>query len=195
MSKLNATQLQNRTTLYARVFALALLAFAVATLPSVVRADSSDAYQISGTTASGGTISGTLDFSYNSNTKQTLLINSNFTVDGKSYSCDGLTGGNQCIVFDPFGTEYFGVISGTTFTNLEWNGFNLAGIFWSTFNLIGGYVEPLGGGTWDYVTGGTATIIPTPEPSAMLLLGAGLLGLLALSRRRLNFDSIASAGR
>jgi PEP-CTERM motif-containing protein len=191
MSKLSANQLQNRTSLYARVFALALLAFAIATLPGVARADSNNAYQISGTTASGGAISGTLDFSYNSNTKQTLLINSNFTVDGKSYTCNGLTGGNQCIVFDPYGTEYLGVISGTTFVILEWTGFNLAGTFPSTINFIGGYVEPLGGGTWDFVTGGTATIIPTPEPSAVFLLGAGLLGLVALSRRRLNFNSIA----
>jgi hypothetical protein len=191
MSNSIVTHLQNRTTLYARVFALALLAFAFATLPSVAHADSNNVYQISGTTASGGTISGTLDFSYNSKTDQTLLINSNFTVDGKSYSCNGLTAGNQCIVFDPYGTEYFGAMSGTTFTVLEWNGFNLAGTFPSTFNLNGGYVEPLGGGAWDYVTGGTATYVATPEPSALLLLGAGLLGLIALSSRRLNFDSIA----
>jgi hypothetical protein len=191
MSKKNVTRSQNRTAQFARVFALALLASAFALLPTVAHADSSNVYQISGTTTSGGTISGTLDFDYNSNTQQTTLINSNFTVDGKSFSCNGLTGGNQCIVFDPYGTEYFGVISGTTLTVLEWNGFNLAGTFPSTFNFIGGYMNPLGGGTWDYVAGGTAAYVTTPEPSASFLLGAGLLGVIALSRRRLNSASIA----
>ena len=191
MSKQIATTLQNRTAVLARVLALALLASAFAMLPTVAHADSNNAYQISGTTSSGGTFSGTLDFSYNSSTKQTLLINSNFTIDGTAYSCNGLTDANQCIVFDPYGIEYFGVMSGTTLIELEWNGFNLAGAFPSTINFIGGYVEPLGGGPWDYVTSGTAKVVTTPEPSAFLLLGAGLLGLFALSRRRLNFDSIA----
>ena len=190
--KLNVTRSQNRSALFARVFALALLVSAFAMLPTVAHADSNNAYQISGTMSSGGTFSGTLDFSYNSNTNQTLLINSNFTMDGTSFSCNGLTGGNQCIVFDPVGTEYFEVISGNTLTVLEWNGFNLAGTFPSTINFISsGYVEPLDGGAWDYVTGGTATVIATPEPSAVFLLGAGLLGLVALSRRRLSSNSIA----
>jgi hypothetical protein len=191
MSKQNATRLQNRTALFARVFALALLTSAFAILPTVAHADSSNVYQISGNTAGGGTISGSLDFSYDSETEQTLLLNSNFTVDGKSFSCNGLTGGNQCIVFDPFGTEYFGVITGTTLAVLEWNEFKLGGNFPSTFNFIGGYVDPLGGGSWDYVAGGTATYVTTPEPSALFLLGAGLLGVIALSRRRLNSASIA----
>jgi hypothetical protein len=191
MSKLNVTRRQNRTTLFARVFALASLASAFAMLPTVAHADSNNIYQISGTTASGGTISGTLDFSHNSAADQTVLINSNFTVDGKSFTCNGLTGGNQCVVFDPSGTEYFGVLSGSTFALLEWTGFNLNGTFPPTFNFTGGYLEPMGGGSWDYVKGGTATIIPTPEPSAVFLLGAGLWGLVALSRRRFNLNSIA----
>jgi hypothetical protein len=191
MGKRNATRLQNRAALFARVFGLALLTSAFAMLPTAAHADSSNVYQISGTTAGGGTISGTLDFSYSSTTVQTLLVNSSFTVDGKSFGCNGLTGGNQCIVFDPFGTEYFGVIAGTTLAVLEWNQFPSAGNFPSTFNFIGGYVDPLGGGSWDYVATGTATYVTTPEPSALFLLGAGLLGVVALSRRRQNSASIA----
>jgi hypothetical protein len=191
MSKLSVTRRQNRTTLFARVFALALLASVFAMLPTSAHADSNNAYQISGTTASGGTFSGTLDFSHNSAADQTVLINSNFTVDGHSFTCNGLTGGNQCIVFDPSGTEYFEVLSGSTLALLEWSGFNLNGTFPSTFNFTGGYLEPMGGGSLDYVTGGTATIVPTPEPSAVFLLGAGLLGLVALSWRRFNLNSIA----
>ncbi len=191
MSKQNVTRQQNRTAPYARVFALALLVSAFAMLPTVAHADSSNVYQISGTTASGGAISGTLDFNYNSNTQQTTLINSDFTLDGKSFSCNGFTGGNQCIVFDPYGIEYFAVISGTTLAVLEWNGFNLTGIFPSTFTFNGGYVEPMGGGSWDYVAGGTAAYVTAPEPSDLFLLGAGLLVVVALSRRRINSASIA----
>src|SRR5580704_4160740 len=189
MSKFNVTHLHNRSALLARVFALAVLASAFAMLPNVVRADSNNAYQISGTLASGGTFSGTVDFSYNSKTGQTVITNSNFTVDGTSFSCNGLTGGNQCLVFDPFGTDYFQVLSGNTLVVLDWSAFNLAGAFPSTINFVGGYVATVGVKITDTVTGGTG--VSTPEPSALFLLGVGLLGLIALSRRRLNLNSIA----
>jgi hypothetical protein len=190
MSKFNVTHLHNRTALLVRVFALTVLASAFAMLPNVAYADSNNAYQISGTMASGGTFSGTLDFSYNSATRQTVLTNSNFKVDGTSFSCNGLTNGNQCVVFDPSGTDFFQVLSGNTLIVLDFSAFNPAGTFPSTLNFVGGY-ENVGSARADTVTGGTGSYVATPEPSALFLLGAGLLGLIALSRRRLNFNSIA----
>src|SRR5277367_5099655 len=132
MSKFNVTQLHNQTALLVRVFALAVLASVFVMLPNVAHADSNNAYQISGTLASGGTFSGTLDFSHNSATGQTVLINSNFTADGNSYSCNGLTGGNLCVVFDPSGTDFFQVFSGTNLIVLDWSAVNFAGITPST---------------------------------------------------------------
>ena len=189
MSKFNVTYLHKQTALLVRVFALAVLASAFVMLPTVAHADSNNAYQISGTLASGGTFSGTLDFSHNSATGQTVLTNSNFTVDGISYSCNGLTGGNQCVVFDPVAIDYFQAFSGNNLVVLEWSAFNLAGAFPSTLDFVGGYVTIFDVKQMDTVTGGTG--VSTPEPSALFLLGAGLLGLIALSRRRLNFSSIA----
>jgi hypothetical protein len=191
MSKFNVPHLHKLTALLVRVFALALLVSASAMLPHVAHADSNNAYQISGSLASGGTFSGTVDFSYSSKTGQTTLINSNFTMDGTSFSCNGLTGGNQCLVFDPFGTDYFQVLSGSALVVLDWSAFNLAGTFPSTINFSGGYVAILGVNQLDTITGGTGSYLATPEPSALLLLGAGLLGLVALFRRRPHFHSIA----
>ena len=191
MSKLNVTLQRTRTATLARVFALALLASAFAMLPMVAHADSNNAYAISGTTASGGTFSGTLDFQYTSINNQTTLINTNFTVDGISYSCNGLTGGNQCVVFDPSGTDYFLALNGTNLVVLQWTPFPPAGPYPSTLSFTGGYVQILGVKTTDYIVGGTGTYIASPEPSALMLLGVGLLGLMAVSRRRLNIGTNA----
>jgi PEP-CTERM motif len=191
MSKLNVTHQRKRTATVARVLALALLASAFVLLPTVAHADSNNVYNITGTMQSGGTFSGTLDFYYSSNTNQTTLINTNFTVDGTAYSCNGITGANQCVVFDPYGTDYFLALTGNTLVVLDWNSFNLAGTFPSIINFTGGYVQILGVKTTDYVVGGTGTLVPTPEPSALYLLGAGLLGLIAMSRRKFNGDVIA----
>ena len=191
MRKFTEMHLHKPTALLVRIFALAVLAFAFAMLPNVAHADSNGAYQISGTLASGGTFSGTLDFSYSSATGQTVLTNSNFKVDGISYSCNGVTGGNQCLVFDPFGVDYFQVLSGTNLVVLDWVPFSSPGAFPSTINFTGGYVDVFGVKLTDTVTGGTGSYVATPEPSALFLLGAGLLGLIALSRRRLNFNPIA----
>jgi hypothetical protein len=191
MSKLNLTLQPTRTATLVKVFAMALLASAIVLLPTVAHADSNSAYQVSGTMASGGTFSGTLDFHYNSLTSQTSLINSNLTVDGISYTCNGATG-NQCVVFDPSGTDYFEVENGNNLVLLKWTPFNPSGPYPSTLNFVGGYVQIVNVKTTDTVLGGTGKYVAAPEPSALLMLGAGLLGLLAMySRRRLNAGSIA----
>ena len=191
MSKLNVTLHRTRTAKLVNVFAMALLASAIVLMPTVAHADSNNAYQVSGTLASGGTFSGTLDFQYNSLTGQTTLINSKLTVDGISYSCNGATG-NQCVVYDPPGTDYFDVVSGNNLVVLQWAGFNPGGPYPSTLTFVGGYVQIINVKTTDTFIGGTGKYVTAPEPSALLMLGAGLLGLFAVySRRRLNACSIA----
>ena len=112
-------------------------------------------------------------------------------MDGTSFSCNGVVGGNKCLVFDPSGTDYFQVVSGNMLAVLDWSQFNPAGNFPPTFSFSGGYLETINVAITNTVTGGKGTLVATPEPSALFLLGAGLLGLVVLSRRRSNLNSIA----
>jgi hypothetical protein len=168
-------------------FLLALLAAAFVLMPAVSRADSTAAYKINGTLASGGTYSGTLEFDYNPATNVTTIINSHFTVDGTSFSCGGLTGGNQCVAINSFGTEFVQVQSGSSFTLFQWAAFDFSGPPPAAFTFSNGYFTSSSNGKFDlFKTGGTASLVGTPEPSSLLLLGAGLLGLALLVRRRAN---------
>lgn len=193
MSQLTGTSNHSRKESLLRLFAGMLLAAAFVLLPTTARADSTSTYQFSGTLASSGTYSGTIEFDHSTSTGLTTLINSSFTADGVSFTCNGLTGGNQCLVFDPFGTDYFEVVSGSSLFLIEWPQFNLAGTYPSTITFIGGYCRSCSGVGSDNIVmnGGTATYVATPENSTILLFGVGLLGLVLLSRRRLTSQLLA----
>jgi hypothetical protein len=187
MKYLTETHKENRIESLLRAIAGMFLAAAFTLLPATVRADSTSTYQISGALSSGGTYSGTIEFDHSTNTGLTTLINSNFTADGISFSCNGQTGANQCLVFDPFGTDFFEIVSGTHLFLIEWPQFNLAGPYPPTITFIGGYCTTCSGIGNDLIqSGGVATYVATPENSTVLLFGVGLLGLVLLSRRRLN---------
>jgi hypothetical protein len=183
---------KNRTESLLRVFAGMFLAAAFVMLPATVRADSTATYQISGTLASGGTYAGTIELDHSTSTGLTTLINSNFTVDGISFTCNGQTGGNQCLVYAPFGPDYFQVTSGTHLFLLEWSQINLAGPYPPTLNFFTGYCTTCSGVGNDAVqNGGVGTYVATPENSTILLFGVGLVGLVLLARRRSNSRFVA----
>ncbi len=186
MSQLTGTYNKNRKQWLVRVVAGMVLAAAFVLLPATAHADSTATYQISGTLASGGSYSGTIELDHSTSTGLTTLINSNLTVDGTAFSCNGLTGGNQCLVYAPVGPDFFQVLSGAHLLLLEWDPINLAGPYPSTLTFITGYCTTCSGAGSDWVTGGTGTYVTAPENSTVLLFGVGLLAIALLSRRRLN---------
>lgn len=127
MNQLTGTYNQGRNKSLLRVLAGMVLAAAFVLLPATANADSTATYQVSGTLASSGTYSGTIELDHSTSTGLTTLINTNLTVDGISFSCNGQTAGNQCLVYAPVGPDYFQVVSGTQLFLLEWNAINLAG--------------------------------------------------------------------
>jgi hypothetical protein len=182
MSNLTAPSPSSRTGIISRVLALALLA-AFILLPNVARADTDTTYNITGSTLTGGTFSGSLEF--DASASGTQLINSSFTLDGISFACNGASS-NTCVAFNPFGTGFFQVMAPNSFALLQWDqsGFNFLNPP-ATFNFTGGYCLGCGFlGIGDIITGGKATVA-TPEPSSLILLGAGLFALALISRRKL----------
>ncbi len=114
--------------------------------------------------ASGGTCAGTIELDHSTSSGLTTLINSSFTVDGISFSCNGQTGGNRCLVYAPFGPDYFQVLSGTHLFLLEWSQINLAGPYPPEINFFTGYCTTCSGVGNDAVqNGGVGTYVATPE--------------------------------
>jgi hypothetical protein len=180
MFNLAPTPTRGRAAIFARIFALGLLAAAYVALPPSVRADTTVTYDIAGTLNSG-TFSGTIEFDQSSSTLQ--LINSSLTVDGSSFACTGASS-NTCAVYDPFGVSYVTIPGQGQLVLLNWldSSFNISNPP-PSFNLLGGYCLNCGSGGYDYIISGQATAVATPEPSSWMLLGAGILGLALLSLR------------
>lgn len=191
MNQLTGTYNQGRNKSLLRVLAGMVLAAAFVLLPATANADSTATYQVSETLASSGTYSGTIELDHSTSTGLTTLINTNLTVDGISFSCNGQTAGNQCLVYAPVGPDYFQVVSGTQLFLLEWNAINLAGPYPPTLAFITGYCLACSGPRRDAVEGGTGTYVATPENSTVLLFGVGLLAIVLLSRRRLTSRTTA----
>jgi PEP-CTERM motif-containing protein len=184
MTSPTATPRRSQTGIVTRLLALAIFAAMFVLLPNTTRADSTATYNFSGTLASGGTFSGTLEFDQNGSALQ--LINTSFALDGNSYACNGASS-NNCTVFSPLPFNWFTVQGSTgTLVLLDWLGlgFDMNNPP-ATFNFLGGYCLGCGFG-FDSIASGQASIVGTPEPGSLLLLGAGILGLALLSRRRLN---------
>jgi hypothetical protein len=179
MSQLNSTSDRAKSN-SSRLIVLALFALAFLFAPVAAHADSNASYAISGTTDSGGTFSGTLNFDDTSSGVQ--ITGSSFTIDGQTFACNGQSS-NTCTVYDPFGVDYFQVQSGGSLVVLEWNSFNFDNPP-PSFSFIGGYCLNCSFLGNDYIAGGSAT--PTPEPASWLLLLTGFAALAFFTRRRRN---------
>jgi fibronectin-binding autotransporter adhesin len=150
-----------------------------------------------GTLAGNGTVGGAVNVASGGtfapgNSPGTLTLNNNLTLASGSFSnfeVNGFTSGlfdlamggsgNQTVAFGgTLNVTFSGIVSSGAITIFDFE--NYSGNF-SALNCIG-----LGGGlTADFdETTGVLTVVPEPSTTA-LVLGAGILGLLASRRRRM----------
>jgi hypothetical protein len=178
MNALNVVRNRNHNP-FARVFAFAAIAALFLLLPARAHADSNTTYDFSGTLSNGSSFSGVLDFDTNAS-GVTTLVNSNFTVGGVSFSCNGASS-NTCIVENAGSSDYFQALSGGSLVVLSWAPFNFLNPP-ANFSFNGGYCMNCSGGGIFIVTGGGATA--APEPATWLLLAFGLFAVAILFKRK-----------
>jgi hypothetical protein len=164
--------------LLARLLAFAAVAAIFAFAPSAARADSNTTYNLAGTMSNGSTFTGTLDFDTAGGV--TTLVDTTISLAGLTFTCDGASS-NTCLVQNSGFSQYFQTLNGSALFLLSWNPINFNNPP-STLTFNGGYCMNCASGTVLLVTGGTATV--APEPEAWMLLAAGLVSLLAITRRK-----------
>lgn len=165
-----------------RILSLAAMAAVFVLLPNTARADSTATYDVSGTLTTG-TFSGTIEFDQSGSTLQ--LINSSLTMNGETFICSGASS-NNCTVYDPFSLSYVTMLGDGSVAMLNWldSSFDISNPP-SSFDFMGGYCYNCGVAGYNYVVSGQAANVTAPEPASFMLLGAGILALALLSRRRL----------
>jgi hypothetical protein len=163
----------------------AAIACGMLLIPTATLADSNQTYNVTGTLASGGTITGTVTIDFTTGVVTTGP--GGMTVDGMTFTCPG-NGGCALVASVP-GTEGFVIVDNSqTYVFIDWN--DLApGTVPPSIPLNSGstYCKNCGGMTgFDKATSGIALAVATPEPPEALLLLAGLgaLGFLLVYRRK-----------
>jgi PEP-CTERM motif len=175
--------------LVTRISMLTLLALATIFV-SAAKADTVTTYDVTGTFASGGTLSGTFTLD------NLTVYSANIVADGQTLTC---TGGSPCYTSTSGSYDVLNIPTGSyPFVQLDWLPFNYSAPP-TTFALsTTSYCESCGTSSYvDYLTIGSAFTpgsgpTPTPEPSSVLLMVSGLVGLAFLATRRRANASIAA---
>ena len=168
-----------------RVSLAAAIACGMLLIPTAALADSNQTYNVTGTLASGGTITGTVTIDFTTGVVTTGP--GGITVDGTTFICPG--NGGCALVASVAGTDGFAMVNNSqTYVFIDWNAL-APGAPPNSITLNSGwtYCKNCGGATgYDDAISGIATAVATPEaPEALLLLaGLGALGILAMYRRK-----------
>lgn len=154
-------------------------------IPATARADSTQTYNVTGTLASGQTVSGTVTLDFT--TGKVTTGPGGITVGAEDFSCPGVAG---CIITNSIpGTDVFALFN-TSHNYIAFNFNALSGSLPPSPFLINAgnsYCQNCGVVTGNsYFTSITMTPINAPEPSEGLLLLAGLgaLGAFVVVRRK-----------